>query len=221
MTKLFENIPYISLSNPYPNGVPVSTKSLLEPYVQLIEDIRIKIIKGQRVYFGIMNGEHKGAVAYVSSLNTYYTRQPVRVHCDQVAYVVNGDIDCTLAWDDREDTVQWSTHEDTVYFPLYTGPTVWAEFNEQVAIDQALKDNPPLDRDRNVLAVGDRVVYVDVQNESIVSINKGMVVEVYANVFLLNGKSVATTHVIVQSDSGQQSDIRESELRILKLNLTR
>jgi hypothetical protein len=62
----------ISLSNPYPNGVPTEEENKLDPYINLLKEIRSKILNGEKVYIRINAGERKGSIAYIEKLNDAY-----------------------------------------------------------------------------------------------------------------------------------------------------
>jgi hypothetical protein len=55
----------ISLKNPYPNGVPEKDNKLLQPFIDVLNEIIEKVNAGERVYLRITSGERKGSIAYI------------------------------------------------------------------------------------------------------------------------------------------------------------
>ena len=68
----------ISLKNPYPNGVPEKDNKLLQPFIDVLNEIIEKVNAGERVYLRITSGERKGSIAYIKEFDPNYDqKEPV------------------------------------------------------------------------------------------------------------------------------------------------
>ena len=71
----------IPLSDPKPNGVIAEEEAVFQPLIDAINEIMDRVEHGERVYLGITNGERKGSIGYVKSIDRWYiSRRPRIVH---------------------------------------------------------------------------------------------------------------------------------------------
>jgi hypothetical protein len=215
----------VPLKNPYPNGVVSDQEHLLEPYINLLKEIRNKINAGERVYIKITSGERKGSIAYIVKFDDHYQNiEPGYYrHADWkkvMSRVSNDSIYVILGWDKRRNRIKWSTHDSCVYLPDYKGPTVWKKFDKKAAEKKMLKENPVLDRDGNQLSVGDRVLYINARYGSGASLDRGTIEKIKYSVqkTTYNDSEYSTPHVIIKNDNGEESDIKAPELSILRMD---
>ena len=229
--EVFPTIRAILLKDPHPNGVPSSREDELQAHMDTINKIYDCLEKGERVYLGITSGERKGSIAYIQLDDDYRNeRCSIRHFWDKYRFGRTGDengmvstlqddfISCVLRWDGRRNKVKWVTYKHTVYLPDYEGPTVWEKFDKKAAAAENLKSRPALDRDGSELAVGDRVLYINARYGAGASLDRGTVSKIKATMQMNGDRQYTTTHVIIDNDNGQKSDIKEPQLSIIKFD---
>lgn len=228
MSNVFSNTKCISLTDPAPNGTAIEHEDIFIPLFDALNEIHDRLVRGETVYLGITDGERKGSIAYIKSLDSSYhnSRPHLEHHRDYQYWNVEPQtisrtrsafICVILGWDKRGNKVKWATHSHTVYLPDYEGPTVWKKFDKKAAAEAILAAQPPKDRDGNILVVGDRVVYINARYGGAASLDRGTIKEIKASVRLYRGEQFPTIHVIIDNDQGDESDIRQSQDSILKL----
>lgn len=215
----------VSLKNPYPNGVPEKDHDLLQPFIDVLNEIIDKVNAGERVYLEITSGERKGSIAYIKEFDSDYDqKEPVisysRYFRDHTARISSPSLMVILGWDKRRNKIKWSTSRSTNYLRGYKGETVWEKFDKKKAEAKLLEENDIVDREGNVLKEGDRVVYINARYGSGGSLDRGTIEQIKFNVqkYEYNDAESQTVHVIIRNDNGQKSDIKRPELSILKLD---
>lgn len=213
----------ISLKNPYPNGVLEDDKDLLQPFFELINEVRDKIHNGERVYLEITSGERKGSIAYVHKIDPSYKDHTPKYHLntmfrDRKVYMPYY-LNVILGWDKRRNKIKWSTYHYTNYLKGYKGPTVWKKFDKKKAEKELLKNQPVVDRDGNILKEGDRVLYINARYGSGATLDRGTIIKIKYSVQKTEYRdnTFNITHVIIKNDDGSESDIKKPELSILKI----
>lgn len=224
MSNPFEHIPHIPLNDPYPNGIEPEKKELLQPRVDLFNEIKRRVRDGERVYVGITTGERKGSIAYICSIEGWeqmwerdaYIRGSWGYH--KRARVENAQVYSKIGWEGRRNRIECPHTHQIVYFPDYKGPTVWEKFDKKAAAAKWLKEHPPVDRDGELIEVGDRVLYINARYGGAARLDRGTVKEVKVNVQKWAEDERPTFHVIIETDDGQKSDIKEAQYSVLVTN---
>lgn len=228
MSNPFEDLQtkQIPLRDKYINGVDPEEQELLLPHIETLKEILRKVKNGERVYLGITTGERKGSIAYIHSLDPDYLwrdqdREPKVRHSNvwgsNTVRVDNNSLYVILRWDKRRNKIKWSTGGgDTVYLPDYEGPTVWQKVDKKKLAKETLKKRKVKDREGNVLEVGDRVVYINARYGSGARLDRGTISDIKMHVDVQGENKYVTTHVIIDNDDGNQSDIRNPDLAILR-----
>lgn len=213
------------LKNPYPNGLPVNEQHILEPYVDLLNELRDKISKGEKVYIRITSGERKDSIAYIHGFDPDYPSsaknsfiQMKRMFRDQKAYIVNDSINVILGWHGRRNRIKWSTNYYCEYLPEHIGNTVWKKFDRKKAEKKMLEETPVLDREGNTLKVGDRVLYINARYGSGASLDRGIIEEIKYKVRKTSyqDRNYTEVNIIIKNDNGSQSKIKTPRLSVLK-----
>lgn len=214
----------ISLKNPYPNGVDVELKHQLNPFIDTLNEIRNKIQSGERVYIRITAGEREGSIAYIWGFDPDYTnKDPIitynRTFHSHTARITNDTLYVILRWDKRQNRIKWITHTACEYLRGYDGPTVWEKFDKKAAEKKLLKNEPVYDRDKNILKEGDRVLYINARYGFAASLDRGTIKKIKYSVFKTTDrdKTYDRVHVIIKNDNGEESNIKNPELSILKV----
>lgn len=224
MKDVFPGIKQIPLKNPHINGVHPDDKDLLRPHIELMTGILDKIDAGERVYLGITSGERKGSIAYIHFVIDHYRNGKPGIRYsggswDNKVRIKNDTIYCVLGWDKRRNKIQWSSYQDgTVYLPDYTGPTVWKKYDKKKEAEKYLKEHLILDREDNVLIVGDRVFYINARYGGGASLDRGTITEIKVTMQVHGEQKWPTTHVIIKNDDDSMSDIREHGQSVLKIH---
>lgn len=221
---MFEGIKQIPLKNPHPNGVEEKDKHLLQPHMNTIKEIVTKLDAGERVYIGITSGERKGSIAYIHSFDgnfDYKKREPsiryTRGSWDDRVLIDGDTLYCVIGWEKRRNKVKWATYQDgTVYLPDYEGPTIWEKFDKKAAEAKALEDHEVEDSEGNLLAVGDRVIYINARYGSGARLERGEIIEIKMKVDVHGENQYVSSHVIINNDEGERSDIQKPWLSIIK-----
>lgn len=213
----------ISLKNPYPNGVVPEQEHLLESFISLIDEIRDKILAGERVYIRITAGERKGSIAYVKQLDPAYGDEEPRISHDRMfrnntSRISNAYLNLILRWDKRRNRIKWPTYNSCEYLRGYEGPTVWEKFDKKAAEKKMLEETKVLDRDGNILKEGDRVLYINARYSCGASLDRGIIKKIRFKVqrTTYQSKEYSTVHVIIKNDNGEESDIKSPRLSVLK-----
>lgn len=223
---VFPNIKCVSLCNPAPNGVSIEREDVFTPLINTLNEIHDRIERGEKVYFGITDGERKGSIAYVHSFDAKYQKRRPFIRYDQdwwgrepktISRAMYDFVSVVLAWDKRRNRIKWATYKDTVYLPDYDGSTVWQKFDKNAAGQAIIEKYPAKDRDGNVLTAGDRVVYINTRYGGGAILDRGTSKEIKVSVTSRGKQWLHTTHVLIDNDRGEQSDIRQSQDSVLKL----
>lgn len=221
---MFEGIKQIPLKNPHINGVDPGDEHLLQPHMDTLKEILAKLAAGERVYLGITSGERKGSIAFIQSQDAdydYKEREPTIRHTTgswENKVRISGDsLYIILGWEKRRNKIKWSTYQDgTVYLPDYEGPTLWEKFDKKAAAAKALKEHEVEDSEGNLLAVGDRVIYINARYGSGARLERGVINEIKMKVEVHGENQYVTAHVIINNDEGQRSDIQKPWLSVIK-----
>lgn len=213
----------ISLKNPYPNGVNECDENLLQPFLDILNEIRDKILDGEKVYIRITSGERKGSIAYIVKLDPDYNNMPPILRTsnyfrDSTVRINSANLNVILGWEGRRNRIKWSTHTSTEYLRGYTGPTVWEKFDKKATEEKYLEDNPIFDRSGNALSKGDRVLYINARYGCAARLDCGVVKDLKYGIMKTsyNDGEAVTPHVIIKNDDGSDSDIKRPSLSILK-----
>ena len=124
-----------------------------------------------------------------------------------------------MRWDKRRNRIKWHTYDHCEYLRDYDGPTVWKKFDKKAAAKKLLKENDILDREKQVLKVGDRVIYINARYGSGACLDRGTIEEIKFNVQKSTyfNKEQYQVHVIIKNDNGQKSDIKNPQLSVIKI----
>ena len=212
----------ISLKNPYPNGVKLDDEKQLQPFIDIIDEVRDKILAGERVYVKIISGERKGSIAYIECLDLAYNNDAPSIshsfmYKPPTARIKNPSLNVILRWDKRRNRIKWPTYDSCEYLRGSTGPTVWEKFDRAAAEKKMLAENDILDRDGIALAVGDRVLYINARYGSGASLDRGTIEKIHFSIKKYQEREFIAVHVIIKNDNGSKSDIKNPNLSILKI----
>lgn len=214
----------ISLKNPYPNGIETDKEELLEPFISILDEIRDKIISGEKVYIRITAGERKGSIAYIDKFDPAYTQpKPPHIHRhhrwgeEYYTRVTPYSFYVILGWDGRRNKIRWPTYNSCEYLRDYEGPTVWEKFDKKAAEMKLLEETEIIDREGNELNIGDRILYINARYGCAASLDRGIIEKIKFNVQkTTQDTEYKTVHVIIKNDKGEKSDIKNPKLSILK-----
>jgi uncharacterized Zn ribbon protein len=121
---------------------------------------------------------------------------------------------CIAKWDGRQNKPKLHLPDRETEFLLdYIGPTIWEKFDAKAAKNEILKNPDQKDINGNVLAVGDRVLYINARYGERMTLNEGTVTEFLASV---NSKAHAITTVIENKD-GESSSLLYPESMVYKI----
>lgn len=214
----------LELKSPYPNGVDAKDEHLLQSFVDTLDEVRDKILAGERVYIEITSGERKGSIAYIEKFDPDYTnKQPLisryrsTFKGENKSRVTNQSLHVILRWDGRQNRIKWSTINYTIYLRGYNGPTCWEKFDKNAAAKKLLEENDVLDRDGVELKVGHRVLYINARYGSGASLDRGTIEKIHFTVQKHAEREFSAVHVIIKNDNGQSSDIKNPNLSVLKI----
>lgn len=122
------------------------------------------------LYVKFINGDRKGSIARVQ-MDPSYTHvfraeiSPVRRYYSnskQTYEVTNAWFYGIAKWDKRRNSCQLTLpHDDVIFLPNYKGPTVYEMFDKKAAKEALLKSPDQRDIDGKVLAIGDKVLYIN------------------------------------------------------------
>ena len=220
MMKQFKNIPHIPLKSPHPNGT--DDEHEFDEIVRVFKEIKNKIKDGDRVYIGYPEGERAGSIGYIKKLECNVDRISPSVNYSAYGYGggwrCNPGFHAVLAWDKRPNKLKCYIGHDMVYFPDYTGPTLWEKFDQKGAEQKATEAVVVLDREGNVLEVGDPVIYINSRYGSGARLDRGIVSDIKVKVRVQRRGDYSELNVIVQNANGtEESKIRNPEYYILKV----
>ena len=227
MAELFEGIVTRSLKNPHPNGT--TDKHGFDEIMETLQMIKAKIDKDERIYVGITTGERKGSIAYVKEYDELFVNNlSEEPHGCRMTWGAGGrdnwghriniyGLNCVLGWEKRRNKIQWNFYKGTVFLPEYEGPTVWKKFDKKDAVGFYLLENPPKDRDGNLLEKGDRVIYINARYGEGACLDRGVITEIKGNVKVWGERKAYETRVFIDNDEGQKSKITKPELAIVKI----
>lgn len=200
------------------NGVEDKDDPELLQYVEDINYLKTRLIEGN-LYVKFIDGDRKGAIARLE-IDTKYKDRPceVRGRYDtwKKCYIFNPESYSLYAiarWDKRSNKVQFHSHSnDYVFLPNYTGPTVWALFDKKAAKAEALKEPDQYDIDGKMLAIGDKVLYINARYGSAFELSHGVIKEFKASV----DSRRTEIFTIVTNEEGVESKISSPETMIFK-----
>jgi hypothetical protein len=123
------------------------------------------------LYVKFVSGDRKGSIAkVVIDLEEHpYNKRDASMerahsyHNDPVRYQISDSMFFgTAKWDKRKNSCKLSFPDrDTVFLPNYEGPTVYEMFDKKAAKEELLKNPAQHDIDGKLLAVGDKVLYIN------------------------------------------------------------
>ena len=222
MMKQFKNIPHIPLKSPHPNGT--DDEHEFDEIVRVFKEIKHKIKDGDRVYIGYPEGERAGSIGYIKKLECDVEKIVPSVNYSPYGWQLDGAWRChpgfhaVLAWDKRPNKLKCYIGHDMVYFPDYEGPTLWEKFDKKGAEKKAMEAVVVLDREGNVLEVGDPVIYINSRYGSGSRLDRGIVSDIKVKVRVQRRGDYTELNVIVQNaDGAEKSKIRNPEYYILKV----
>lgn len=183
------------------------------------------------LYCRFVKGDRKGSIAKLSPrgervFTDIYGRRrdstPTieyhqgRYNNSQPYYTVENDrfyVFCT--WDGRRNKVQANLpdYDDTEFLLNYEGPTIWEKFDSKSAKEEVLKNPDQRDINDKVLAVSDRVLYINARYGSAMALEYGTIEEFKA---VVDSKSTTIT-TIVKSDGGETSSLKHPNTMICKI----
>lgn len=121
------------------------------------------------VYIKFIDGDRKGSIARLTIDPKYnqklaeIRRRPTYYSSDKTAYEIDWYFFSGIAkFDKPKRSCQVSLPEASVIFlPNYTGPTVYQLFDRKAAKQKLLVDPDQRDIDGEILAIGDKVLYIN------------------------------------------------------------
>jgi uncharacterized Zn ribbon protein len=169
------------------------------------------------------SGDRAGSIAKLAHDSRYNTSDKPRIkrryhsyRRDAVEYDFENDRFYTVCtWDGRRNSVQATFPNPEAELLIgYDGPTVWAKFDAKAAKEAVLKNPNQRDIDGNVLAVGDKVMYINARYGSGMVLTRGVVEEFKASV---DSKSTSITTIIRNSKTGETSSMSYPQNMVSKL----
>jgi hypothetical protein len=124
------------------------------------------------LYVKFVSGDRKGSIAKVvidveehpyNKCNAEIEQCRTSWFRDTVQYQIeNTYFYGTAKWDKRKNSCKiFFPDRDTVFLPNYEGPTVYEMFDKKAAKEELLKNPDQHDIDGKLLAVGDKVLYIN------------------------------------------------------------
>lgn len=212
----------VRLNNPFPNGAPEA--NCYDEIIAVYKEIKAKLDAGERVYVGYTTGERAGSIAYIKEVETAPDRIiPQPRHRTGWHWDKNIEWDCyvgfpaVLGWEKRRNKVKCSIGRDMVYFPNYTGPTIWEKFDKKAAEKAAAEEVIVKDRDGNVLAIGDRVLYINARYGGAAQLDRGTISDIKVKINKYRNQTYSQLNVLIDNDIGEQSKITGPDLSVLKI----
>lgn len=212
-------------SYPICNGFLEKDNPEAVAFVEAYNAIRQRISDGS-MYIKFIAGDRKGSIARIRfNLETYVANafEDAKIEYsyrvwvggrDQSGYRIDRDhFYCIAYWDKRKNKVKISLpNKEVVFLPNYTGPTIYQMFDHKAAKQAALEAPEQLDIDGRLLAVGDKVLYINARYGSAFVLSHGVVKEFQA-VVDSKKKEIWT---IVENAEGVESKIANSKEMIWK-----
>lgn len=210
----------IHLANPFYNGFTDADLPTAEVVLKEFQTIYDAILAGT-AYVRFIDGDRKGSVARLI-FGEYEQKRPEIVRSwsssswnkhithkfDHIRFY------CIAKWDGRQNKPKlYLPDRETEFLLDYIGPTIWEKFDAKAAKNEILKNPDQKDINGNVLAVGDRVLYINARYGERMTLNEGTVTEFLASV---NSKAHAITTVIENKD-GESSSLLYPESMVYKI----
>ena len=159
--------------------------------LSVFTDIFNTVKAGEKVYIEFLDGDRKGSIAEFQPNPKYREWDTPKVRTNRKFYSTDKttyEADCTLYGQLKftgkshrpEEHLRPGCH--VVWLKGYEGPTVWKKFDAKSAKEELLADHGQVDRDGVPLAVGDKVIYVNLAYGSGAEIARGTIKEFKASV---------------------------------------
>lgn len=169
----------IVLSHPYPNGT-ANVEPEGQAFVDALNEMERMLLADEPVYIKFLKGDRAGSIARfeMDHLHDFKTANGhqrkggfnarvnpnARVHVggrQQHGYRYEGIAHGVALWDGRRNKIKVCVPHGFAWLKGYEGPTVWEKFDAKAA-KKARLDNPQeTDIDGKLLAVGDKVLYIN------------------------------------------------------------
>lgn len=214
-------IAHIPLRDPYPNGA--TDKKYFDQIIWAYESIKSILDAGKKVYVGYTTGERAGSIAYIKEVLSDSDKIVPEVYFSHNTWKKGHDWRCwsgfqaVLGWDGRRNAVKCFINHDIVYFPDYEGPTVWEKFDKKAAEKSAAEAAIVLDRDGNILEIGDRVLYINARYGGAACLDRGTISDIKVKVNKCRNDIHSELNVIIDNDNNEQSKITGPNLSVLKI----
>ncbi len=173
------------------------------------------------LYCRYIDGDRKGSIARLIRDPQYRVDEKPTIGYGYRGYrdgpqftIRNNRFHVISTWDGRKNKVKESLpHREAELLIGYEGPTVWEKFDAKAAKEEILKNPNQKDIDGNVLAIGDKVMYVNARYGSGMVLTRGVITEFLASV---NSQGFSITTVI-ESKDGEISNLSYPENMVSKL----
>lgn len=176
-----------------------------------------------KLFVKFISGDRKGSIARVKlepeisyQTQTYARIEQMRVRSrDPIRYEIKPAFLYLVAtWDKRRNSCKFTgPSQETVFLPNYEGPTVYKMFDKKAAKEKLLREPKQLDIDGKLLAVGDKVLYINARYGNAFRLTHGTILEFKASVDS-NGHVIST--VVTEKDTGLISTVTYSSDMIWK-----
>lgn len=189
---------------------------------QLLNEIKERFEKKEKVYIRVNKGKHKGAIGFIKKIKSFEAeikRNPGRAN---EWYTWKHHLEVTLGFDDRKNvtsTVACGYRSDE-YLRNYKGKTVWVLDKLEDKCKKA-GEEPIYDMRGNELKVGDIVVFINARYGNGSSLDYGKIDDIKTTVKQTYNGSAFKRHVVVRSlrrsknGNPEQSKINHPENYIL------
>jgi uncharacterized Zn ribbon protein len=164
-------------------------------------------------YARFIDGDRKGSICRLVLDNGIGERPSIerswRSWDRDITHEIKGThIGCRAEWDGRRNKTRFSIpHYEAEVLLDYEGPTVWEKFDAKTAKEELLKNPNQKDINGNVLAIGDKVLYINARYGSRMVLEEGSIAEFAASVNS-KGHTIAT---IIESQNGEMSSLSYPE----------
>lgn len=186
------------------------------------ETVRQAFLNGT-LYARFIDGDRKGSIAAIIPDNRYSNVEPKRAELRRrdnwshhSYYTIEHSYLFGLCkWTGRSNKPQITLpHPDVELLIDYDGPTIWSKFDAKAAKEEILKTPNQRDIDGNILAIGDRVLFINVRYGSRQTLDRGTVKEFKASVDS-KGHSITT---VIENDAGAMSELSYTKDMVLKIS---
>lgn len=208
----------LSLSNPYCNGFKNENDPVALAYLEQLKEVYAALNAGT-LYCRFIDGDRKGSIARLETEPGCQNDEPGIYHSYSFTRNSNwrfeSDYFSTICrWDKRKNKVKlFLPHRDVELLLDYDGPTVWEKFDANAAKQEALANPDQYDIDGNLLAIGDKVLYINARYGARMVLSHGTIVE-----FKAVANSYGTTiTTIIESEAGEKSELLYPEDMVYKL----